>query len=199
MRKNILSICLVAAVAALFSACGPEVYVEGSPHHEIDRPYDPIVEVCAAAKDAVKSLMTDEIVLSFLKKYEEERKANPELSELPVVKLTKPKNETNDPDLNMTQLTDALCEALRETGCFEVSLYEGEGRREVSRLDFLADDPFYEQQKEPIQAARLVLYSEVVSNMTRDGQITVVSRSIKVALADANSGATLFEDAREVN
>ena len=202
MKKTALSICILAAVAALLSACGgTEVYKPGTrPEYDNlrDEKHISASELREVAGEAINKLLSDDDVQEFLKEYAEERERNPELSKRPVIKLAKTRNESNDPNLNTSILTDTLFTRLKDSKFFSVTKYEGADRiREIGDSRDVIDDVNVNEatamQEGTIQAARLILNSKVVSNQTVEGRTKVVSRFFVVYLIDNKTAQVICE------
>ena len=74
---------------------------------------------------AVKGAMTNGKFTAFLRRYKKEMK-DPDAT--PVLKLDKVVNDTDDPDLNISEMTDMLNEELLNAGKVDVTMAEGAGR-----------------------------------------------------------------------
>ena len=74
------------------------------------------------AKEAINGALTNPKFMNFLASYKAEMN-NP--NAIPVMKLTKVRNETDDPDLKIGELTDLLSEALLNSGIVDVTIAEG--------------------------------------------------------------------------
>ena len=197
MRKNILSISLVAAVAALLFACG------GNNSDILCRNTISNEEMYSVAYETVIRLLADDDVAEFLEKYNEEREKNPALSKRPIIKLAKTRNETDDKNLNTDPFSDTLLTCLMDSRLFSVTKYEGADRiSEIVKSRDIIDDVNVNEatvmREGTIQAARLVLNSKIVSDKTRNGQTTVVSRFFVVDLIDIKTGLTLFKYIAEI-
>ena len=74
------------------------------------------------AKKAIDGALSNPKFMNFLASYKAEMN-NP--NAIPVMKLTKVRNETDDPDLKIGELTDLLSEALLNSGIVDVTIAEG--------------------------------------------------------------------------
>ena len=73
------------------------------------------------AKKAIDGALSNPKFMNFLASYKAEMN-NP--NAIPVMKLTKVRNETDDPDLKIGELTDLLSEALLNSGIVDVTIAE---------------------------------------------------------------------------
>ena len=127
---------------------------------------------------AVQGAMTNPKFTSFLKKYQQEKGDS---DAIPVLKLDKTINDTDDPDLNTSEITDMLFEELLNSGKVDVTMAEGAGRTQAiaASRDLEYDENFDQStvaKRGTLQAARLVLRPKVTSNSVRDGGTHAVVR-----------------------
>ena len=116
---------------------------------------------------AVNSAMTNARFNTFLRKYKKEQN-DPDA--IPVLKLDKVVNDTDDPDLNVGEMTDMINEALLNAGKVDVTMAEGTGRsKAIAASRDLEDDENFDQKtvarRGTLQAARLVLRPKVTSHL----------------------------------
>ena len=149
---------------------------------------------------AVNGAMTNAKFTAFLRKYKKEM--NDE-DAIPVLKLDKVVNDTDDPDLNVAEITDMLNEALINAGKVDVTMAEGAGRTgAIAASRALEDDENFDQktvaQRGTLQAARLVLRPRVISNMVRDGGRKAVTRTFVMEMADIKTGLIMWKFTKQL-
>ncbi|MDD3155256.1 MAG: hypothetical protein PHS41_10340 [Victivallaceae bacterium] len=149
---------------------------------------------------AVRGAMTNVKFTSFLKRYQREMK-DPDA--IPVLKLDRVINDTDDPDLNVSELTDMLNEELLNAGKVDVTMAEGAGRtKAIGASRKLQDDDNFDQktvaQEGTLQAARLVLRPKVVSNEVRDGGRKAVTRTFVLEMADIKTGLIMWKFTKQL-
>lgn len=149
---------------------------------------------------AVKGAMTNAKFTAFLRKYKQEMK-DPDA--IPVLKLDKVINDTNDPDLNVSEMTDILNEELLNAGKVDITMAEGAGRtKAIGASRKLEDDENFDQKtvakKGTLQAARLVLRPKVISNEVRDGDRKAVTRTFVLEMADINTGLIMWKFTKQL-
>ncbi len=157
-------------------------------------------EMRQVARAAVNSAMTNVKFTTFLRKYRTE-KNDPDA--IPVLKLDKVINDTDDPDLNVNEMTDMLNEALLNAGKVDVTLAEGAGRTAAvaASRDLEYDDNFDQStvaQRGTLQAARLVLRPRVTSNTVRDGGTKAVVRTFVMEMADIKTGLVMWKYTKQL-
>ncbi|MCQ2396457.1 MAG: penicillin-binding protein activator LpoB [Lentisphaeria bacterium] len=138
------------------------------------------------------------------KRYLREYQVNKQTAEArPVLKLAQCVNDTDDPDLNVDQLTDLLNEALFNADVVDITLAEGNDRTDSignSRLN--AFDPNFDQstvaQQGTLIAANLVMRPKVISNTTQDGSTKDVVRTFTVDIADVTTGQLIWRYTRQL-
>ena len=157
-------------------------------------------EMRQVAVAAVNGAMTNAKFTAFLRKYKREMK-DPDA--IPVLKLDKVINDTDDPDLNVGELTDMLNEALLNAGKVDVTMAEGAGRtKSIGASRDLEDDDNFDQKtvakRGTLQAARLVLRPKVISNTVRDGNRKAVVRTFVMDMADIHTGLTMWKFTKQL-
>ena len=157
-------------------------------------------ELKVIANEAIDDAMTSPRFQEFLAKYKAEMNSE---TARPVLKLTQAINDTDDPDLNMAQLTDLLNDALLYKGIVDVTMAEGaELSASIGNSRNLAYDPNFNQNTVAKQgtliAARLVMRPKVISNLTRDGSTRNVVRTFKVEMADIQTGMVIWSFTRQL-
>jgi len=199
MKTRFLAIGISAAAAVLLTACESNNTVI----------YDPATtktglrqvgnvsseEMREVAVTAVREAMTNAKFISFLKKYQQE-KGDPDA--IPVLKLDKTINDTDDPDLNTSEITDMLFEELLNAGKVDVTMAEGAGRTQAiaASRDLEYDENFDQStvaKRGTLQAARLVLRPKVTSNSVSDNGTRAVTRTFVLEMADVQTGLVMFK------
>ena len=149
---------------------------------------------------AVQGAMTNPNFTSFLRKYRQEV-GDPDAS--PILKLDKTINDTDDPDLNTSEITDMLFEELLNAGKVNVTMAEGAGRTQAiaASRDLEYDENFDQStvaQRGTLQAARLVLRPKVTSNSVRDGNTQAVTRTFVLEMADVQTGLVMWKFTKQL-
>jgi PBP1b-binding outer membrane lipoprotein LpoB len=117
---------------------------------------------------------------------------------IPVMKLTKVRNETDDPDLKIGELTDLLSEALLNSGIVDVTIAEGADlQTAIAASRDLALDPNFNQatvaQRGTLHAARIVLCPKVISSEVKDGRTRAVTRTFVLEMGDVKTGLLMWK------
>ncbi len=154
-------------------------------------------EVTAAA---VESAMTNVKFTTFLKKYKTEKN---DVDAIPVVKLDRVVNDTDDPDLNVDEITSMLNEALLNAGKVDVTLAEGADKtRAVAASRDLENDDNFDQntvaKRGTLQAARLILRPKVISNTVTDNGKRVVVRTFIMDMIDVKTGLVMWRFSKQL-
>jgi len=149
---------------------------------------------------AVRGAMTNPQFTSFLKRYQAEM-GDPDA--MPIVKLDRTINNTDDPDLNTSEITDMLLEELLNAGKVSVTLAEGAGRTQAiaASRDLEYDENFDQStvaKRGTLQAARLVLRPKVTSNSVRDNGTQAVTRTFVLEMADVQTGLVMWRFTRQL-
>ena len=157
-------------------------------------------EMRQVTRAAVQGAMTNAKFQAFLRKYKKEMN-DPDA--IPVLKLDKTINDTDDPDLNVSEITDMLNEELINAGKVDVTMAEGTGRTQaIANSRKLEDDDNFDQKtvakRGTLQAARLVLRPKVISNTVRDGSKTAVVRTFVMDMADINTGLVMWKFSKQL-
>lgn len=204
MKKSCLMISAVA-VSALLAGCasGPTtiIYDPAATKHNIRQESNvSSEEFREVAIAAVRSATTSPKFSSFLRKYRLEKK-DPDA--IPVLKLDRVINDTDDPDLNVTEMTDMINEALLNSGHVEVTLAEGVGRTQaIAASRELENDENFDQstvaQRGTLQAARLVLRPKVISNTVSDDGRRAVVRTFVMEMADVKTGLVMWKYTKQL-
>ena len=144
--------------------------------------------------------MTNPKFTSFLKKYRQEMGDD---DAIPVLKLDKTINDTDDPDLNTSEITDMLFEELLNSGKVDVTMAEGAGRTQAiaASRDLEYDENFDQStvaKRGTLQAARLVLRPKVTSNSVRDGGTQAVTRTFVLEMADVQTGLVMWKFTKQL-
>lgn len=157
-------------------------------------------EMRQVAAAAVNAAMTNVKFITFLRKYKKEMN---DVDAIPVLKLDRVVNDTDDPDLNVDELTDMLNEALLNAGKVDVTMAEGVGRSQaISASRGLEDDENFDQktvaQRGTLQAARIVLRPKVISNTVNNGDQKAVVRTFVMDMADIKTGLIMWKFTKQL-
>ncbi len=157
-------------------------------------------EMKIVANEAIEDAMTNQRFLEFLAKYRAEM--NDENAR-PVLKLSKATNNSNDPDLDLGQLTDLINDALLYKGIVDVTMAEGSGRVDaIGNSRQLAADANFDQstvaQQGTLIAARLAMHPKISSTVTRDGSKRDVVRTFTLEMADIKTGMKIWSFTRQL-
>ena len=203
MKLQIFAAGISASAMLFLTACGTTTTI-----------YDPAVtqtnirqegnvsseEMRQITRAAVHGAMTNVKFQTFLRKYKKEMN-DPDA--IPVLKLDKTINDTDDPDLNVSEITDMLNEELINAGKVDVTMAEGTGRTQaIANSRKLEDDENFDQKtvakRGTLQAARLVLRPKVVSNTVRDGNRKAVTRTFVMEMADIRTGLIMWKFTKQL-
>ena len=204
MNARSLVLGLSAAAAMMLVACESNntvIYDPSTTKHGLRQvgtvSSEEMREVTVAA---VQGAMTNAKFTSFLKKYRQEMGDE---DAIPVLKLDKAINDTDDPDLNTSEITDMLFEELLNSGKVDVTMAEGAGRTQaIANSRDLEDDENFDQstvaKRGTLQAARLVLRPKVTSNTVRDGNTRAVTRTFVLEMADIQTGLVMWKFSKQL-
>ncbi len=147
------------------------------------------------AKKAADAALSNPKFMNFLAAYKAEMN-NP--NAIPVMKLTKVRNETDDPDLKIGELTDLLSEALLNSGIVDVTIAEGADlQTAIAASRNLELDPNFNQatvaQRGTLTAARIVLCPKVISSEVKDGRTRAVVRTFVLEMGDVKTGLLMWK------
>ncbi|HPY89457.1 MAG TPA: hypothetical protein PLE92_02465 [Lentisphaeria bacterium] len=200
MNRNLL-ICLLA-LAFLAAGCSSTKLYDPSTTDTGIRNTRSVSaeEMKIVAQEAIADAMSNPRFLDFLQKYKVEMKDE---NARPVLKLAQAVNDTDDPDLNMAQLTDLLNDALFNAGVVDVTLAEGSDRTDsIGNSRQVAMDPNFDQatvvKQGTLVAARLVMRPKIISNTTRHKRTKDVVRTFVVDMADINTGLVMWRYTRQL-
>lgn len=202
MKTQIL-IAGVSCSIALVAGCAPTttIYEPGTVQTNIRQEGSiSSEEMRQVTVEAVRGAMTNAKFSAFLRRYKREMK-DPDA--IPVLKLDRVVNDTDDPDLNVGEMTDMLNEALINAGKVDVTMAEGAGRtKAIAASRNLEDDENFDQKtvapKGTLQAARLVLRPKVTSNTVRDGNRKAVVRTFVMDMADIRTGLVMWKFTKQL-
>ena len=204
MNIRILTLGISAAAAIFLAACASEKTVIYDPsttktglrqNHTVSS--EEMREVTlAAAEEATSNPKFN----TFLRKYKAE-KGDPDA--IPILKLDKTINDTDDPDLNTSEITDLLFEHLLNSEKVDVTMAEGAGRTQAiaASRDLEYDENFDQStvaKRGTLQAARLVLRPKVTSNTVRDGNTQAVTRTFVLEMADVQTGTIMWKFSKQL-
>lgn len=138
--------------------------------------------------------------VGFLERYKVEMK---DPFAIPVMKVDKVVNDTDDPDLNVTEMTDMLNEVLLNSGKVDITMAEGVGRSAaIGNSRNLEDDDNFAQstvaKRGRLKAARLIMRPKVISNKVSDGAAKVVTRTFVIEIADIDTGMIMFRVTKQL-
>ena len=204
MNTRFLTLAISAAAAFMLAACESNNTVI----------YDPATtktglrQVGAVSSEemrevtiaAVEGAMTNAKFVSFLKKYKQEMGDD---DAIPILKLDKTINDTDDPDLNTSEITDMLFEELLNSGKVDVTMAEGAGRTQAiaASRDLEYDENFDQStvaKRGTLQAARLVLRPKVTSNSVTDDGKRAVTRTFVLEMADVQTGLVMWKFTKQL-
>lgn len=204
MNTRFLTLAVSSAAAFVLAACSSEKTVIYDPattktglRQTRNVSSEEMREVTLAA---VQGAMTNPSFTSFLRKYKGEM-GDPDA--MPVLKLDKTINDTDDPDLNTSEITDMLFEELLNAGKVSITMAEGAGRTQAiaASRDLEYDENFDQStvaKRGTLQAARLVLRPKVTSNTVRDGNTQAVTRTFVLEMADVQTGLVMWKFSKQL-
>ena len=203
MKLQILTVGISTTAMLFLAACGTTttIYDPASTQTNIRQEGNvSSEEMRQVTRAAVQGAMTNAKFQAFLRKYKKEMN-DPDA--IPVLKLDKTINDTDDPDLNVSEITDMLNEELINAGKVDVTMAEGTGRTQaIANSRKLEDDDNFDQKtvakRGTLQAARLVLRPKVISNTVRDGSKTAVVRTFVMDMADINTGLGMWKFSKQL-
>lgn len=193
----------VFAAAALLNGCSTTTTIYDPASVKTGIRQDRAVsseEYREVAAVAVKGAMTNVKFNTFLRQYKQEMN---DADAIPVLKLDRVINDTDDPDLNASELTDMINEELLNAGKVDVTMAEGAGRTgAIAASRELANDDNFDQstvaKRGTLQAARLVLRPKVISNTVRDGSKKAVVRTFVMEMADIKTGRIIWKFSKQL-
>ena len=149
---------------------------------------------------AVEGAMTNAKFTTFLRKYKTEMN---DQDAIPVLKLDRVINNTDDPDLNVDEITDMLNEALINAGKVDVTMAEGVGMTDsIADSRNLKNDANFDQstvaKRGTLQAARLVLRPKVMSSTISEDGKQVVVRTFVMEMADIKTGLIMWKFTKQL-
>ena len=204
MNARSLVLGLSAAAAMMLVACESNntvIYDPSTTKHGLRQvgtvSSEEMREVTVAA---VQGAMTNAKFTSFLKKYRQEMGDE---DAIPVLKLDRTINDTNDSNLNTSEITDMLFEELLNSGKVDVTMAEGAGRTQAiaASRDLEYDENFDQStvaKRGTLQAARLVLRPKVTSNSVSDGGTRAVTRTFVLEMADIQTGLVMWKFTKQL-
>ena len=203
MKLQILTVGISTTAMLFLAACGTTttIYDPASTQTNIRQGGNvSSEEMRQVTRAAVQGAMTNAKFQAFLRKYKKEMN-DPDA--IPVLKLDKTINDTDDPDLNVSEITDMLNEELINAGKVDVTMAEGTGRTQaIANSRKLEDDDNFDQKtvakRGTLQAARLVLRPKVISNTVRDGSKTAVVRTFVMDMEDINTGLVMWKFSKQL-
>ena len=150
-------------------------------------------EMRSVARDAVRNALVAPKFARYVEKFRADHAGRN-----PVLKLDRTINDTNDPDLNTSALTDVLFEELLNSDKVEVTMAEGAGRTQaIANSRDVALDPNFNQntvaKTGTLIAANLVMRPKVVSKETRDGRARNIERFFVMDMAEIENGLIMWK------
>lgn len=200
MKRTLLN-CLLPAVLVLVGCRSTKLYDPQTKNTGIRNVQTVSAEeMKIVTREAVDDAMNDPRFQDFLTKYKVEMQDE---NARPMLKLTQAINNTDDPDLDMGQITDLLNDALLDMGIVDVSMAEGSERMDaIGNSRQLAADANFDQstvaQQGTLVAARIVMRPKVSSTVTRDGSKRDVVRTFTVDIADIKTGRVIWRFTRQL-
>lgn len=151
-------------------------------------------ECFIAAREAAQNAMTSPVFDRFLSQYRQELN---DQNAIPLMQVGYLRNNTNDPDLQMNLVTDELCTALSNSGKVDVTLATGrDASQSFADARDLRHDPNFKKstvrKQGTLEAPRLSLEGAVISQVTRDGNLTVQVYTFNLKLADLETGRVIW-------
>lgn len=142
-------------------------------------------ELRKAAQSAIEEAMNDEDFIEFVTAYKSKNNTRP------MMKLEAVRNDTNDPDLNVTELTGFIENSLRKAGKVRITRYEGDKRmKSIGSSRDNIDDPNFRTEtvaKEgTIEAAVLIMKPTIISNNVSNGSQKRITRTFTVEIVTIN-------------
>ncbi|MBP5671780.1 MAG: hypothetical protein J6X49_05285 [Victivallales bacterium] len=157
-------------------------------------------ELRDVAREAINGALTNPRFKAFLASYKAEKN---DPNAIPVMKLSAVRNDTDDPDLKIGQLTDLLEEALINSGIVDVSKVEGADLdASIGRSRDLEDDDNFDQktvaQRGTLVAARIALRPKVISSEVREGRTIDVTRTFVLEMIDIKTGSVMWKFTKQI-
>ncbi len=150
-------------------------------------------ECFEAARAAAEDAMTSPAYTYFLEQYQRENNGR-----LPLMQVSGYlRNDTNDPDLNVAEITDVLTKALRDSGKVRITLATGRDARGTfaDARDLKRDKNFNQDtvaREGTLNAPSLSLEGSIISNTVRDGSTSVKVTSFNLKIADIVTGEEIW-------
>lgn len=150
-------------------------------------------ECFEAARAAAEDAMTSPAYMNYLSQF---KYANN--NGIPLMQVSDYlRNDTNDPDLNMREITDVLTKALRDTGKVRITLATGRDATKTlgDARDLKYDKNFNQStvaQSGTLNAPVLSLEGSIISNITRDGSKSVKVTSFNLKIVDITTGEEIW-------
>jgi PBP1b-binding outer membrane lipoprotein LpoB len=146
------------------------------------------------AREAINDALTNPVFKDYLTAYKNE-KNNQQAA--PLMKLTAVRNETNDPDLKIGEMTDLLKQALLNARIVRVTLAEGADlQTAIAASRDIEFDPNFNQatvaKRGTLNAADIVLCPKVISSVARDGRTKAVVRTFVLEMGNVKTGEAIW-------
>ncbi|NLG15380.1 MAG: hypothetical protein GX561_14400 [Lentisphaerae bacterium] len=199
MKTNLI---YVLMLALLFAGCSSTTIIDPETTRHGMRQTRSISseEIRIVAEDAVKEAQANAKFQEFMAAYKVEMK---DPKAIPVLKLDRLVNDTDDPDLNVTELTDIINTAWLNANIVNITMAEGAGKTgSIAGARAIQDDPNFDQTTTATEgtliAARLVLRPRIISNQIRDGRTKSVTRTFVLEMADIRTGLIMWKYTRQL-
>ena len=188
--KNTRKICTFAFMtAALLSAGCASTEIYDDPENQPDdiRSEWSIssAELRKAAQAAVEEALNDPDFIEFVSNYRKKYNTRP------MMKLAQAKNNSDDPDLDVTELNGFIENQLRKSGKIRITRYEGANRE--SSIGASRDNQYDENFRQDtvaktgtIEAAVLIMKPYIMSNKVSDGGKKRITRTFTIEILTVN-------------
>ncbi len=157
-------------------------------------------EMREAAIAGVNDALEDAKIKNFLQKYKVEKS---DANAIPVMKVDILVNNTDDPDLNVLEMTDYIGDRFMKTGIVDVTIAEGADKTNafVQSRDLVQNANFDQStvvKRGTLQAARLLLRPKVSSTMVKNDSKQATVRTFTMELADVQTGLVLWKYSKQL-
>ncbi|MBQ6352080.1 MAG: hypothetical protein IJJ28_02285 [Lentisphaeria bacterium] len=195
MKKSLFAGVLAAAGVCLAGCASTEIYDDPEKQPDDIRSEYTIssAELRKAAQAAIEEALTDEDFNEFVAAYKAKNQTRP------LMKLDAVRNDSDDPDLNVSELNGFIENQLRKSKKVRITRYEGANRIQgigASRLN--QDDENFRQdtvaQTGTIEAAVLIMRPHIISNRVADGRRARVTRTFTVEIVTVNGELIMKSD-----
>lgn len=203
MKQGILVLFAAAGMAALLNSCATPARAFDPEQQRTNIRSTRTVsgeELRLVAQGAVQDILNNARFKQYLSAYRQ-KVTDPTI--LPLLKLAKAQNRTDDPNLDMVVLTDLIKTELINSGLVDVTIAEGEDQDSslAESRDLEYDDNFDRRtvaKRGTLQAAELVLRPRITSSRISEGGKTVVVRTFNIDVANITTGRVIFSHTRQL-